>query len=83
MVMASTALGLSRQTLYRRLKAEGVSFDQVLDDLRATMAQDYLGARKVSVNQAAYLTGFSESSAFSRAFKRWTGQTPAQFRNGS
>lgn len=78
---AAAALGLSRQTLYRRLKDEDISFDHVLDDLRATMARDYLGARKVSVNQAAYLCGFSESSAFTRAFKRWTGQTPAQYRD--
>lgn len=68
------ALGLSRQTLYRRLKAEGVSFDQVLDDLRRRMAETYL--EKLSVNETAYLVGFSETSAFSRAFKRWTGSSP-------
>lgn len=70
----ATALGLSRQTLYRRLKAEGVSFDQVLDDLRRRMAETYL--EKLSVNETAYLVGFSETSAFSRAFKRWTGASP-------
>jgi AraC-like DNA-binding protein len=68
------ALGLSRQTLYRRLKAEGVSFDQVLDALRRRMAETYL--EKLSVNETAYLVGFSEASAFSRAFKRWTGSSP-------
>lgn len=68
------ALGLSRQTLYRRLKAEGVSFDQVLDALRRRMAETYL--EKLSVNETAYLVGFSETSAFSRAFKRWTGASP-------
>ena len=67
-------LGLSRQTLYRRLKAEGVSFDQVLDALRRQMAETYL--EKLSVNETAYLVGFSETSAFSRAFKRWTGTSP-------
>jgi AraC-like DNA-binding protein len=67
-------MDLSRQTLYRRLKAEGVSFDQVLDTLRHRMALDYL--ERLSVSETAYLVGFSETSAFSRAFKRWTGVSP-------
>jgi AraC-like DNA-binding protein len=69
-------LNVSRQTLYRRLKAEGVTFAQVLDELRQRMALDYLTARKVSVTETAYLVGFSEPAAFSRAFKRWTGRRP-------
>jgi AraC-like DNA-binding protein len=69
-------LGLSRQTLYRRLKAEGLTFEAVLDALRHRLALDYLAAGKVSVNEAAYLTGFSDRATFSRAFKRWTGAGP-------
>jgi AraC-like DNA-binding protein len=69
-------LGMSRQTLYRRLKDEGVTFAEVHDDLRRRMAMDYLGARKVSVGETAYLLGFSEASAFVRAFRRWTGASP-------
>jgi AraC-like DNA-binding protein len=69
-------LGMSRQTLYRRLKDEGVTFAQVHDDLRRRMAMDYLGTRRVSVGEAAYLLGFSEASAFVRAFRRWTGVSP-------
>ncbi|AHM05915.1 Transcriptional regulator, AraC family [Roseibacterium elongatum DSM 19469] len=69
-------LGMSRQTLYRRLKDEGVTFAQVHDDLRRRMAMDYLSARKVSVGETAYLLGFSEASAFVRAFRRWTGSSP-------
>lgn len=69
-------LGMSRQTLYRRLKDEGVTFAQVHDDLRHRMAIDYLSARKVSVGETAYLLGFSEASAFVRAFRRWTGASP-------
>lgn len=72
-------MGMSRQTLYRRLKEEGTSFAEVLDRLRHRMAADYLSARKVSVNQAAYLVGFSEPSSFVRAFRRWTGMTPSAF----
>jgi AraC-like DNA-binding protein len=73
-------LGVSRQTLYRNLKAEGVTFEQVLDELRHRMALDYLRARKVSVNETAYLVGFSDPAAFSRAFKRWTGRSPREMR---
>ncbi|MFZ7092884.1 AraC family transcriptional regulator ligand-binding domain-containing protein [Primorskyibacter sp. 2E233] len=69
-------LGMSRQTLYRRLKDEGVTFAQVHDELRRRMAMDYLSARKVSVSETAYLLGFSEASAFVRAFRRWTGASP-------
>lgn len=69
-------LGMSRQTLYRRLRDESVTFAQVHDDLRHRMAVDYLGTRKVSVGETAYLLGFSEASAFVRAFRRWTGASP-------
>lgn len=75
-------MAVSRQTLFRRLKAEGVTFEQVLDELRHRLAADYLSARKVSVNETAYLTGFSEPAAFSRAFKRWTGVSPREWREG-
>ncbi len=72
------ALGLSRPTLYRQLRAEGINYEALLDDLRRRMALHYLDGRKVSVSQTAYLVGFSDPSAFSRAFKRWTGASPAR-----
>ena len=73
-------LGVSRQTLFRRLKAEGVTFEKVLDELRHTMALKYLRDKKLSVNETAYLVGFSDPAAFSHAFKRWTGHSPATIR---
>ncbi len=73
-------LGMSRQTLYRRLKEEDVTFARIHDDLRRRMALDYLARGKVSVNETAYLLGFSEASSFVRAFRRWTGQSPSAFR---
>jgi AraC-like DNA-binding protein len=73
-------MGLSRQTLFRKLKAEGTTFEKVLDELRHKMALNYLSGKKVSVNEAAYLVGFSEPAAFSRAFKRWTGSSPRAMR---
>lgn len=73
-------MGLSRPTLFRRLKAEGATFEKVLDELRHKLAVHYLGGKKVSVNETAYLVGFSEPAAFSRAFKRWTGMNPREMR---
>ena len=80
MDMIAGKLGFSRQTLFRKLKTEGVSFEKVLDELRHKLALDYLAGKKVSVNETAYLVGFSEPSAFTRAFKRWTGSSPRMVR---
>lgn len=76
------AMQTSRQTLYRALKAEGVTFEEALDALRHRMALRYLAGGRVSVNETAYLVGFSDASAFSRAFKRWTGRRPTDVRSG-
>jgi AraC-like DNA-binding protein len=73
-------MGLSRQTLYRRLKAEGVTFEIVRDALRHRLALDCLGGGKVSIGEAAWRLGFSDRAAFSRAFKRWTGAAPGAMR---
>ncbi len=73
-------LALSRQTLFRKLKAEGVTFEKVLDDLRHKLAIHYLSDKRASVHETAYLVGYSEPAAFSRAFKRWTGSSPRTMR---
>lgn len=77
---AARLLGLSRATLYRRLRGEGTTFERLLDDLRRRLALSYLEAGKVSIGEAAYLSGFSDPAAFSRAVKRWTGQSPKALR---
>lgn len=77
----ASAMGCSRQTLYRRLKAEGLTFEQVLDTLRHRRALKLIRDPKLPVKDAAYQLGFSDPAAFSRAFKRWTGQSPALFRS--
>ena len=73
-------LGLSRQTLYRRLKGEGVTFEEILEAKRRQLAIRYLKLDRVSVKTAAYKLGFSDPAAFSRAFKRWTGIAPSEVR---
>ncbi len=67
---------MSRATLFRKLQAEGVTFAQVLSDVRRQQASYYLDEKGMSVAQTAHLLGFAEPSAFSRAFKRWTGSSP-------
>lgn len=73
-------LHMSSRTLQRRLEREGASFGSVLDDVRRSAALAYLRDRHVAISEAAYLLGFSEPSTFYRAFKRWTGSTPADYR---
>jgi AraC-like DNA-binding protein len=70
------ALAMSRQTLYRKLKTERVTFEQVLDDLRHTAAVELMRRGDVAVRDASRRLGFSDPAAFSRAFKRWTGRSP-------
>ena len=69
-------LGLSRQSLFRKLRAEGVTFEKVLDGLRHELALRYLNGEDLSVKETAFRLGFSEPASFSRAFKRWTGSSP-------
>ena len=72
-------LGYSRQTLYRKLKGEGITYEQVLDGLRRQLALRFM-REGLSVKDAAYRLGFSDPAAFSRAFKRWTGTSPSGMR---
>jgi AraC-like DNA-binding protein len=80
MPVVAQKLGLSRATLFRRLKAEGTTFEALLDALRHRLALDYLVGKKARVSETAWLLGFSDPAAFSRAFKRWTGKSPRAMR---
>jgi AraC-like DNA-binding protein len=77
------ALGCSRQTLYRRLKAEGVTFVELLDGLRRRIALRLVRDEGLPVKETAWRLGFSDPAAFSRAFKRWTGMSPRAARQTS
>ncbi|MDM8537890.1 AraC family transcriptional regulator ligand-binding domain-containing protein, partial [Desulfobacterales bacterium HSG17] len=74
------ALHMSRQTLYRKLKKENTSFKALLEETRKNMAKAYLEQNEYSITDVAFLLGFSETSAFNRAFKRWHGKNPSDFR---
>jgi AraC-like DNA-binding protein len=76
-------LGMSRQSLFRKLKAEGVTFETVLEGLRCRLARRYLNGDGLSVKETAFRLGFSEAASFSRAFKRWTGTSPLTVRQKS
>jgi AraC-like DNA-binding protein len=73
-------LGMSQRTLARRLAAEGLSFSAILDEMRVDLAKRHVEDAHLSISQIAWLIGFQEVSAFTHAFKRWTGRTPRQMR---
>jgi AraC-like DNA-binding protein len=70
---------MSSRTLRRRLQEEATSYQEILDDVRAELARHYLGKEKRGIDEVAFLVGFSDPSAFTKAFRRWTRQTPADF----
>jgi AraC-like DNA-binding protein len=73
-------LGMSHRTLARRLSSAGLTFSEVADELRADLARRYLKEEGLTVSRIAWLLGYREVSAFTHAFKRWTGETPRQAR---
>jgi len=73
-------IGMSTRTLQRRLREEGRTFADLVDGLRCELSQIYLGDARLTVYEVAFLLGFTETSAFFRAFRRWTGRTPQAFR---
>ncbi|MBS7661374.1 AraC family transcriptional regulator [Pseudomonas lalucatii] len=73
-------LHMSPQTLRRHLREEGASFQELKDQLRRDLAIYQLGRAELSIQQIAEQLGFSEPSAFHRAFKKWTGLTPGAYR---
>jgi AraC-like DNA-binding protein len=73
-------LAMSPRTLQRRLADCGVVFNDALDAMRFDAAKSYLAQPDIAGSEVAYLLGFAEPSSFNRAFKRWTGQTPTEYR---
>lgn len=73
-------LGTSGRTFARRLSSEGLTFSELLESLRHDLARRYLAEGELSVSQIAWLLGYQEVGAFSRAFKRWSGESPRETR---
>jgi AraC-like DNA-binding protein len=76
-------MAMSARTLQRKLSLEGTSFAEVLDCTRRTCAEAYVREPELPLTEVAYLLGFSEASAFSRAFQRWYGVPPSRYRGGA
>lgn len=79
LVDAARALNMSERKLQQRLQSEGFQFKNILDEVKQTYAIKWLSDGFKSVSQIAWALGFKEVSSFSRAFKRWTGQSPSAF----
>ena len=80
--LVASTLDVHPQTLRRRLSKEGTSFSELKGQVRRDVALHFLGKQGVSIEEIAHRAGFSESSAFIRAFKGWTGVTPYTYRKG-
>jgi AraC-like DNA-binding protein len=77
------SMGLSERSLARYLHAESTSYREVLNDLRRDAAKSYLSDPSLSIGQIAYLLGYAEQSAFTTAFRRWTGHSPRSHRSAT
>jgi len=80
MSFAARKLAMSVATLRRRLESEGTTYSRILDDTRKQLAERYLGEATPSVSEVAFLLGFSNVTAFHRAFRRWNGVAPTEYR---
>ncbi|HEY1333913.1 MAG TPA: AraC family transcriptional regulator [Myxococcaceae bacterium] len=78
--LVSKQMGMSERTLQRRLQTEGTSFNELLEQARRTIACSYLADRKLAAYEVSFLLGYAEPATFFRAFKRWTGKTPLEYR---
>jgi AraC-like DNA-binding protein len=76
-------LGLSQRTFTRRLQAEGLSFSMVMDQIRLDLALRYFADGDATISEIAWLLGYQDVSAFSKAFRRWTGKSPREALNGN
>jgi AraC-like DNA-binding protein len=80
MEAVARALGLSVRSLHRALEAEGTKYNALVDEVRQEFSQHYLARPTLSIGEVSYLVGFSDTSAFFKAFKRWTGRKPGEYR---
>lgn len=72
---------MNERTLRRKLESEGTAFGNIVDDVRASLASEYLKTTQMKTEDIAALVGFSDAANFRRAFKRWTGMSPREYRH--
>lgn len=75
------SLHMTASTFHNKLKQEGTNYQDLLDQIRQELAEQYIGKDGLSMAEATYLLGFTDCSNFSRAFKRWVGMSPRDYRN--
>jgi AraC-like DNA-binding protein len=76
----AASLNMSVRALYNKLNKAGTSYQELLDNTREQLAYQYMLRMEMSISEIAYLLGFTDCSNFSRAFRRWSGQSPSEFR---
>lgn len=80
LALVANELHISARTLHRRLAADGINFRELRESIRQRQAEDYLADPRLQLAEIAQLLGYSEQSAFTRAFRRWSGQAPYAYR---
>lgn len=83
MEKVAEAMHMSTRKLHNKLAELDCRFQEVLDDTRRELAEQYMEQNEISVSEIAYMLGFSDCSNFSRSFKRWTGKSPSSYREGN
>ena len=79
----ASSINLSQRSLQRKLRDQDMSFTRLLENTRRELGREYVRDSRHSFNEIAYLLGFTEPGNFSRAFKRWYGSSPSQYRQES
>lgn len=82
-VAIAASVNMSASTLQVKLARAGQSFQQMLDETRHELALGYIEQSRLLITEIAFMLGFSDLSNFIRAFKRWTGKSPTEFRSGN
>ena len=83
LTVTARILHMTPRTLHRRLLDEGTSFQEILDEVRHSLAMEYLKSQHMTIQELAYTLGYGDTANFRRAFKRWTGVAPSFFREGN
>ncbi|MBT4518498.1 MAG: AraC family transcriptional regulator [Halieaceae bacterium] len=78
----ASGLNMSARSLLNKLEQRDTSYKEILENLRSVLAQQYMEQPNMPITEITFLLGFSDTSSFSRAFRRWTGQSPSDYRAG-